>query len=64
MKVLDLIKELKKYPPNALVAIRDHDQCEGEISAHVNSVSAWTEYDDEQCMDKKFTKGVGVILSA
>lgn len=38
MIVSELIKELKKLPPDANVYLRDHDQSIDEINGFVNSV--------------------------
>ncbi len=64
MKVKELIKQLKKYPPDAEVVWRDHDQSEGEFNGHVNYVREWSEHDvaNDSYPDQRV--GVGVVLSS
>ncbi|MDV2903103.1 hypothetical protein R0H17_15800 [Phytobacter diazotrophicus] len=38
LTVKQLIKELKKMPPEALVVWKDHDHSEGEFNNHVGFV--------------------------
>lgn len=59
MTVKELIKELEKHPPNALVAWSDHDNLDGELNNHVRCV---LEFDPETAFDKQFAKGVKVVL--
>lgn len=48
MTVKQLIKELKKMPPEAVVIIKDHDHGEGELNGYVHYVSDVTdEFDPE-----------------
>jgi len=39
MTAKELIKELKKLPPNTIVAVRDHDQDETELNCFINRVT-------------------------
>jgi hypothetical protein len=55
-----LIKELKKYPKEGLVAWRDHDQSQGEINSVVGSIKA---FDPAASFDPEFCAGVLVVLS-
>jgi hypothetical protein len=59
MTVAQLIKELKKYPKDAKVGIRDHDGAEDEIS----SIPKWVKpFDPETSFDKEFCKGITVVI--
>jgi hypothetical protein len=63
MTVKELIKQLKKFPQNAKVVWRDHDQSEGEFNGHVNSVYEWCDIDVENDAYPDQSAGVGVVLS-
>lgn len=43
LTVRQLIKELKKMPPEAAVIIKDHDHGEGELNDYVRFVSDVTD---------------------
>lgn len=64
MTVKDLIIQLKKFPLDAKVVWRDHDQQEGEFNAHVNSVREWSDVDIEHDAFPDQSAGVGVVLSS
>jgi hypothetical protein len=59
LTVRDLIRELRKHPPDARVAWRDHDQSEGEINAPVGSVDS---FNPEASFDSEFCRNVRVVL--
>ncbi len=60
MTVTELIKELRKYPGNAEVAWRDHDQSENEINSKIHYISS---FDWTVSFDPQYCKNVEVVLS-
>ncbi|MEE8308645.1 MAG: hypothetical protein V3R81_15365 [Gammaproteobacteria bacterium] len=60
MTVKELIKELKKHPPESEVGWRDHDASEDAITDRVKTVD---EFDPETSFDPRFCEGVRVVLS-
>lgn len=55
MTVRELIRALRKFPPDTVVAMADHDHQAGEISGFLRRVE---EAEDQAHLDR----GIGVIL--
>jgi len=57
--VKELIAALKKFPPDAQVAVRSHDNLNTEIQALVHGAER---FDEAESTMPEITKGVGVVL--
>jgi len=59
MNVQQIMRELKKHPPRALVGVQDHDQPENEINGLVKFVKA---FDPENSKAPDDWKQVKVVI--
>lgn len=59
LTVKQLIKELRRFPPDAVVAWQDHDQPPNEINARVSYLR---DFDPATSFDPDFCAGIGVVL--
>lgn len=68
MTVEQLIRELRRFPKDAIVGIQDHDAGEHELSARVCGVYAFNPDEcemagsDRVIPDPKWASGVGVVI--
>lgn len=59
MTVKDLIRELKKHPPDARVGWQDHDAADNEVSSFPSSVSS---FDPETSVDPRYYRTVRMVI--
>lgn len=60
MKVKELIRRLKEFPPESRVGIQAHDDGETELQGFAFSVR---EFDPETSFDPEYCKGCRVVIS-